>query len=96
MMFEADTEFLLKGIQEEVAKKRRAGLYPPGLEQELEFEFAEIMNKSGGADLSTLSEIKDLVLSRLAVVDHLALLVVELEARVQSLESRIKAARDFE
>ena len=88
-MVQPDINQILASIRKEVDQKRASGSYPPGLEQELEFEFAEIMKKAGGGDPTTITELKDLILSRIAIVDHLAMMVVELESRLYKLESNL-------
>ena len=37
---------LLQRIHNQIDERRAAGLYPPGLEQQLEREFAEIMSST--------------------------------------------------
>ena len=160
---------LLKQIREQIDERRSDGLYPPGLEQQLEREFAEIMTSTNrryfaskdlqvqlqdledafgrlsghistqsripgmsvvhrllgkltkrqvlgltaqvrdveslvvivlkmlgefaesqeAADSRVVRELSQHVLDRIAVVDHLAILTTELEARVRNLESRL-------
>ena len=167
-MNQVDVALLLGQIRAQVALRRAAGFYPPGLEQQLEREFAEIMSStkrryfasedlqvqlrllenafgrlSGqistrsripgvslvhriigkltkrqvlgltaqirdveslvvvvlkmlgefaesqeAADNRVVRELSQHVLDRIAVVDHLAILTTELEARVRDLESR--------
>ena len=159
---------LLQRIHSQIEERRAAGLYPPGLEQQLENEFAEIMSSTNrryfasndlqvqlrhleeafgrlsghtstdskipgvslvhrlfrkltkrqvlgltaqvrdveslivvvlkmlgefaesqeAADSRVVRELSQHVLDRVAVVDHLAILTTELEARVRTLESR--------
>ncbi len=159
---------LLQQIRDQVEERRAAGLYPPGLEQQLEHEFAEIMSSTNrryfaskdlqtqlqyledafghlsgqisvesripgvsllhrlmakltkrqvlgltaqvrdvealvvtilkmlgdfaesqeAADSRVVRELSRHVLDRVAVVDHLAILTIELEARLHTLESR--------
>ena len=81
-------ESLLETIRQRVETRRRAGEYPPGLEESLEYEFAEMVRRHADRDM-TVDELKDLVLSRLAIVDHLAMMVVELEDRIARLESPV-------
>jgi hypothetical protein len=50
-------------------------------------EFAESQEE---ADSRVVRELSQNVLDRIAVVDHLALLTTELEARVLNLESRLE------
>jgi hypothetical protein len=168
-MEDLDITLLLGKIRSQVVERRAAGLYPPGLEQQLEREFAEIMSSTnrryfasndlqaqlrhleeafvrlsgqispqsripGGslmhrllgkvakrqvlgltaqirdvelsvitlvkmlvdfaesqeaADSRVVRELSQHVLDRVAVVDHLAILTTELEARVRNLESRL-------
>lgn len=160
---------LLEQIRDQIEVRRASGLYPPGLEQQLEREFAEIMSSTNRryfaskdlqaqlqhledafgrlsgqissrsripglslvhrmigkltkrqvlgltaqirdveslvvvvlkmlgefaesqeeADSRVVRELSQHVLDRIAVVDHLALLTTELEARVRNLESRL-------
>ena len=167
-MEQVDVALLLTGIKEQIASKRLSGEYPPGLEQQLEREFAEIMSSTNrryfaskdlkvqlrhledafgrlsgqispqsripgmslvhrlvgkltkrqvlgltaqirdveslvvivlkmlgefaesqeAADSRVVRELSQHVLDRVAVVDHLAILTTELEARVRDLESR--------
>lgn len=77
---------LLKIIRETVREKRVEGLYPPGLEEELEREFAEVVSRASARGDQPTAEIKNLVLDYLAVIDHLSMIVVELESRVSRLE----------
>jgi hypothetical protein len=164
-----DITLLLEKIRSQVVERRAAGLYPPGLEQQLEREFAEIMSSTNrryfasnelqvqlrhleeafvrlsgqtstqsripvislvhrllgkmtkrqvlgltaqirdveslviivlkmlgefaesqeAADSRVVRELSQHVLDRVAVVDHLAILTTELEARVRNLESRL-------
>lgn len=85
-MLQSSVEELLRTIRERVEEKRRSGEYPPGLEESLEYEFAEMVRRHSGRT-TTLEELKDIVLSRLAVVDHLAMTIVELEERIARLEN---------
>ena len=158
---------LMQQIRDQIEVRRAAGLYPPGLEQQLEREFAEIMSSTNRryfasrdlqaqvrhledafgrlsgqisprsripglslvhrlvgkvtkrqilglteqirdvesivvvvlkmlgdfaesqeeADSRVVRELSQHVLDRVAVVDHLAILITELEARVRNLES---------
>ena len=160
---------LLQQIHSRIEERRAAGLYPPGLEQQLEREFAEIMSSTNRryfaskelqlqlrhledafsrlsgqtltrsripgvsvihriakkltkrqilgltaqirdveslvvdvlktlgefaesqeeADSRVVRELSQHVLDRIAVVDHLAILTTDLEARVRNLESRL-------
>ena len=160
---------MLKQIRGQIEERRAAGLYPPGLEQQLEREFAEIMSSTNRryfaskelqlqlrhledafsrlsgqtltrsripgvsvihriakkltkrqilgltaqirdveslvvdvlktlgefaesqeeADSRVVRELSQHVLDRIAVVDHLAILTTDLEARVRNLESRL-------
>ena len=63
------------------------GHYPPGLEEELDAEFSEIVKRSANGVSTTIDEVKHLVIDYLAVVDHLAMMIVELETRIARLES---------
>ena len=163
-----DINVILNEIRENVRVRRAAGLYPPGLEQQLEREFAEILSSTNrryfasknlqeqlrlledafgrlsgqisprsripgvslvhriigklakrqvlgltaqirdvesivvavlkmlgefaesqeAADNRIVRELSQHVLDRVAVVDHLAILTTELEARIRNLESR--------
>lgn len=78
---------LLKIIRDRVREKRAAGLYPPGLEEELEREFAEVVSRTSAGGDQPAAEIRNLVLNYLAVIDHLSMMVVELESRVSRLEN---------
>ena len=160
---------LLQQIHSQIDERRAAGLYPPGLEQQLEHQFAEIMSSTNrryfasrdlqtqlqnledafgrlsgqistqsrlpgisllhrllgkltkrqvlgltaqirdveslvvvvlkmlgefaesqeAADSRVVRELSQHVLDRVAVVDHLAILTTELEARLRNLESRL-------
>lgn len=71
-----------------VEQKKLDGTYPPGLEQELEYEFANLLSKALGGTESELASLTHLIIDRLAVVDHLAMMIVELEHRIQELESK--------
>lgn len=85
-MIPLSIEELLQTIRDRVEEKRLSGEYPPGLEESLEYEFAEMVQRHSGRT-TTLEELKDIVLSRLAVVDHLAMTIVELEQKVARLEN---------
>ncbi len=76
----------LERIRASVEEKRAAGLYPPGLEQQLEYEFNEILMSETEGHGDAIQAIKRLVLDKLAVVDHLSLMIVELESRIIELE----------
>jgi len=78
---------LLGRIRAEVAEKRRAGTYPPGLEEELEIEFAEIIARPAAEAEWHPAELKNLLMNYLAVIDHLAMTIVDLESRVSRLET---------
>lgn len=78
---------ILQHVKTEVAAKRQAGLYPPGLERELELEFAAIVDRSTTSGGWRPDEVRNLVMDYLAVIDHLAMTIVELEARVSRLET---------
>lgn len=160
---------LLQQIHSQIDERRAAGLYPPGLEQQLEHQFAEIMSSTNrryfasrdlqaqlqnledafgrlsgqistqsrlpgisllhrllgkltkrqvlgltaqirdveslvivvlkmlgefaesqeAADSRVVRELSQHVLDRVAVVDHLAIITTELEARLRNLESRL-------
>ena len=77
---------LLQEVRREVERKRAEGLYPPGLEQELQSEFQEIIEQQASGARTDLNRISNLVIDYLAVIDHLAMLVVELETRISQLE----------
>ena len=81
-------EELLQQVLSTVQKKREAGVYPPGLEQELEYEFSNFLSKSSGSSTSELTALTHLIIDRLAVIDHLAMMIVELEDRIQKLEHK--------
>ena len=82
---------LLKKLSEEVARKRSLGVYPPGLEQQLEYEFDEIVKRKAEDNGETVQALKNLVLDKLAVIDHLSIMVVELESRIAQLERSQKS-----
>lgn len=85
-MNEVEQSQFLRKMSEEIVRKRALGLYPPGLEQELEYEFNEILrNQTGGHD-ETIQALKNMILDKLAVVDHLSMMIVELESRIVQLE----------
>lgn len=78
-------------IASRVAQKRRDGLYPPGLEEQLDAEFQNILSREELDLRETLLMIKNMVLDRLAVVDHLAMMIVEIEARLSVIEASLKS-----
>lgn len=78
---------VLQQVQADVAEKRRAGTYPPGLEEELEIEFAEIIARAAAQSEWHPAELKNLLMNYLAVIDHLAMTIVDLESRVSRLET---------
>jgi hypothetical protein len=81
-------EDVLDEVAVRVASKRASGEYPPGLEQELQYEFSNLLSKSSGSNASELAVLTRLITDRLAVVDHLAMMIVELEDRIQKLEHK--------
>jgi hypothetical protein len=81
-------EDVLAEVAARVASKRDTGEYPPGLEQELEYEFSNLFSKSSGRSTSELTSLTHLIIDRLAVIDHLAMMIVELEERIQKLEHK--------
>ncbi len=81
-------EDVLGEVAARVASKRNAGEYPPGLEQELEYEFSNLLSQSSGRSVTELTSLTHLIIDRLAVVDHLAMMIVELEDRIQKLEHK--------
>jgi hypothetical protein len=81
-------EDVLAEVAARVASKRGTGEYPPGLEQELEYEFSNSLSKSSGSSTSELTSLTHLIIDRLAVIDHLAMMIVELEDRIQKLEHK--------
>lgn len=87
-------EEILSQIASRVADQRQRGKYPPGLEQELEYEFSNLLSKLSGSSTSELASLTHLIIDRLAVIDHLAMMIVELENRIRQLE--IKALIDDE
>lgn len=78
---------ILQQVRVEVAERRRSGSYPPGLERELEIEFAGIIERSSASIEWAPEELKNLLMNYLAVIDHLAMTIVELETRVTRLEA---------
>jgi hypothetical protein len=82
-MQQFDLTELLKEIKTRVDEKRAEGLYPPGLEQQLEREFAEIIASTNRRYFAT----KDLQLH----ITHLQNLYEQLSGRV-STQSRIPGA----
>lgn len=86
-----EVETLLAEISQSVAKKRRNGLYPPGLEEQLDAEFQNILSREELDLRETLLMIKNMVLDRLAVVDHLAMMIVEIEERLSVIEASLKS-----
>lgn len=77
----------LKLIRDKVSQRRLDGLYPPGLEEELEREFESIMSRRDDDPHTLVGDVKNLVLDYLAVIDHLAIMMVDLEERIQRLET---------
>lgn len=82
---------IIKEIQEKVAQKRRDGLYPPGVEDQLDAEFLNVLSHGDLDRRDTLLHLKNLVLDQLAVVDHLAMMIVELESRLSAIENSLKS-----
>ena len=80
---------ILQQVAERVAHKRAQGLYPPGLEEELEAEFEEVIRRQGVSSTQTVDDVKNLVVDYLAVIDHLAVMVVDLEERILRLENSV-------
>jgi hypothetical protein len=71
MTSEVQVSELLMSIQSKIEERRAAGSYPPGLEQQLEREFAEIMASTGrryfsSKDLSTQIRHLESALERLS------------------------------
>lgn len=133
-MNDFDIADVMETVRERVRKRRLAGHYPPGLEQELEWEFkhlitaaerrvrvsqvlhgqvtaldeylelshnkdeathrlkdivhnlVEFARKSEDADERLVAELNKHIMDRIAVVDHLAILMVELERRLERVE----------
>lgn len=133
-MSQPDIEEVIAAIRDRIADRRAKGDYPPGLENELEWEFQhliestnrrvvvsqvlveqvrmleEYLRVSGNVDEGThrlkdivtilttvageaenadrrlVAELNQHVMDRIAVVDHLAILMTELERRVIRLE----------
>lgn len=81
-------EEILTEITERIASKRSTGVYPPGLEQELEYEFSHLLSQSVNNGALDLSSLIHLITDRLAIVDHLAVMIVELEERIHKLENK--------
>lgn len=91
MQQDSVVKVLLEQIRVVVAEKRSSGLYPPGLEQELEYEFREILERKTEGPEYTIQALKNLVLDKLAVLDHLSMMIVELESRIVQLERSRKS-----
>ena len=70
---------ILQQVAERVAHKRAQGLYPPGLEEELEAEFEEVIRRQGVSSTQTLDDVKNLVVDYLAVIDHEEIVFVDRE-----------------
>lgn len=133
-MNEFETDRVIEMVRERVRQGRLNGQYPPGLEQQLEWEFqhlitaaerrlgvsqilqgqvssleeylklsdnkdeathrlkdivrnlVEFARKSEDADERLVLELNRHIMDRVAVVDHLAILMVELERRLERLE----------
>jgi hypothetical protein len=85
---EKNIDQIMRNVLQIVEQKRRDGVYPPGLEQELEYEFSNFLSKSSGSSTSELTALTHLIIDRLAVIDHLAMMIVELEDRIQKLEHK--------
>lgn len=79
---------LIEEVLSLVQKKREAGIYPPGLEQELEYEFSNLLSQSVNKDTVDLSSLIHLITDRLAIVDHLAMVIIELEERIHKIENK--------
>lgn len=60
-MKHVDIEQVLAEIREDVESKRAQGLYPPGLEQELEFEFQSILSLTRSGISDRMDEIGQVV-----------------------------------
>ena len=56
-----DIDAILEGIRDEVARRRAAGLYPPGLEQELQAEFDHILSFTHRGDTAKSDELGSLL-----------------------------------
>lgn len=83
-------EEVLNQIISRVAEQRSQGKYPPGLEQELEYEFSTIMNHATRNQELDLERLFHLLHDRLGVIDHLAIMTVELEDRIRQLEQKVR------
>lgn len=79
---------LMEEVLSTVQKKREAGIYPPGLEQELEYEFSNLLSQSVNNNDLDLSSLIHLITDRLAVVDHLSMMIIDLEQRIYKLENK--------
>jgi hypothetical protein len=79
---------ILSDVLTTVAEKRRDGIYPPGLEQELEYEFSHLLSQSVNNNDLDLSSLIHLITDRLAVVDHLSMMIIDLEQRIYKLENK--------
>lgn len=56
-----DIDAILADIRSDVARRRAAGEYPPGLERELEIEFERILELARRGELSRRDELTDLI-----------------------------------
>jgi hypothetical protein len=82
-------EEILAEITTRVAGKRSTGVYPPGLEQELEYEFSNLLSQSVNNNTVDLSSLLHLITDRLAIIDHLSMMIIELEDRIEKLENKV-------
>lgn len=129
-----DVAAIVDSIKDRIAERRARGEYPPGLEQQLEWEFQHLIDatnrrvlaseklaghvrsldvylkESGNLDEAThrlkdimmvmvdviaqtedadrrlVRELNHHIMDRISVVDHLAVLLTELESRISGLE----------
>ncbi len=82
---------LLAEIKKSVAHKRSTGEYPPGLETQLDSEFATLLTADDDLSVTDMVNVRNLVMDKLAIIDHLAMTIVELEARLSVIETSLKS-----
>jgi hypothetical protein len=90
MLIVSELDSVLKDILNIVAQKRSDGVYPPGLEEQLDAEFSHLLSHDELNTQNSLLNVKNMLLDRLAVVDHLAMMIIELEARLKVIETKLK------
>lgn len=90
-MDQEELRVLLAGIKQTVARKRSTGEYPPGLEQQLDYEFSALTAAEDTTSGTSMVALRNLLMDRLAIVDHLAMTIVELETRLSAIETSLKS-----